>query len=154
MSKLTPLPEAYDGWLQALKAKIRQAQLSARLAVNHELISLYWRIGHDILERQRRQGWGAKVIDRLAADLRAAFPEIRGFSARNLKYRRAFTEAWPEESIVQQLAAQIPWFHNCTLLDKVSEPAARLVRAPDHRTWLEPPCPGSSDRKPALPSPG
>jgi predicted nuclease of restriction endonuclease-like (RecB) superfamily len=71
------------------------------------------------------QGWGAKVIDRLAADLRSAFPEMRGFSARNLKYMRAFAEAWPEESIVQQLAAQIPWFHNCTLLNKVSEPSAR-----------------------------
>jgi len=79
---------------------------------------LYWGIGRDILARQKEQGWGAKIIDRLAADLRQEFPEVTGFSPRNLKYMRALAEAWPDEPIVQQLAAQIPWFHNCAILDK------------------------------------
>jgi len=86
---------------------------------------LYWGIGRDILARQKEQGWGAKIIDRLAADLRQEFPEVTGFSPRNLKYMRALAEAWPDEPIVQQLAAQIPWFHNCTILDKVKNPTER-----------------------------
>jgi hypothetical protein len=68
------------------------------------------------IRHQKEKGWGAKVIDRLAVDLRLAFPEMQGFSSRNLKYMRAFSEAYPEEEFVQQVAAQIPWFHNCLLL--------------------------------------
>jgi predicted nuclease of restriction endonuclease-like (RecB) superfamily len=83
-------------------------------------------IGQDILERQRQSGWGSKVIDRLAADLRSAFPEMSGFSPRNLKYMRAFAEAWPDEDFVQQVAAQLPWFHNCTILDKLKSLAERI----------------------------
>jgi predicted nuclease of restriction endonuclease-like (RecB) superfamily len=78
-----------------------------------------------ILGRQNRAGWGARVIDRLAHDLREAFPDMKGVSPRNLKYMRAFAFAWPDRAIVQQLAAQIPWFHNCVLLDRVSDPAER-----------------------------
>ena len=89
------------------------------------MVRLYWDIGRSILERQGQEGWGAKVIDRLAADLRKAFPDMRGLSPRNLKYMRAFAAAWPDQSIVQQLAAQIPWFHNCILLDRVTEPSQR-----------------------------
>lgn len=95
-------------------------------AVNCELVLLYWSIGRDILVRQKEQGWGAKVIEQLAHDLRAEFPEMHGFSARNLKYMRALAEAWPEEPIVQQAAAQIPWFHNCVLLDKIKVEEERL----------------------------
>ncbi|MBA3438909.1 MAG: DUF1016 domain-containing protein, partial [Pyrinomonadaceae bacterium] len=117
----------YDEFLRDLKERIRHAQLRAASAVNRELVVLYWQMGRDILERQCEQGWGAKVIDRLAADLRRAFPEMRGFSPRNLKYMRAFAEAWPDEQFVQQVAAQIPWFHNCILPDK-------LARLPE-REW-------------------
>jgi hypothetical protein len=74
-------------------------------------------LGRDILRHQKEKGWGAKVIDRLAVDLRHAFPEVQGFSSRNLKYMRAFSEAYPDEQFVQQVAAQIAWFHNCLLLD-------------------------------------
>jgi predicted nuclease of restriction endonuclease-like (RecB) superfamily len=87
--------------------------------VNRELVLLYWQIGRDILTRQSVQGWGAKVIERLAQDLRVAFPDMKGFSPRNLKYMRAFAQAWPEAEFVQQAAAQLPWFHLCTLLDKL-----------------------------------
>ena len=82
-------------------------------------------LGRDILARQHEQGWGAKVIDRLAVDLRRAFPEMSGFSPRNLKYMRSFASAWPDEPIVQQLVAQIPWGHNVRLLDRVNDPAER-----------------------------
>lgn len=86
---------------------------------------LYWSIGRDILVRQQQQGWGAKVIERLAKDLRRAFPEMKGFSRTNLLYMRAFAQAYPEEQFVQQVAGQIPWFHNCKLLDQVKDPQER-----------------------------
>jgi predicted nuclease of restriction endonuclease-like (RecB) superfamily len=119
------LPQGYDALLSQLKERIRAAQVSAFLQVNRELVVLYWRIGRDILARQKQAGWGAKVIDRLAADLRKEFPGMTGFSSRNLKYMRAFSDAWPDEAIMQQLAAQIPWFHNCVLLDRVKNRAER-----------------------------
>ena len=93
--------------------------------MNRELVLLYWQIGHDILIRQTQQGWGAKVIDRLAHDLRVAFPAMKGFSPRNLKYMRAFAEAWPDTDFVQQAAAQLPWGHNLVLLDKLPGPETR-----------------------------
>ena len=116
---LTPPPEGYADWLADLKSRIHSAQQRATLAVNRELVLLYWQIGRDILTRQSVQGWGAKVIERLAQDLRVAFPDMKGFSPRNLKYMRAFAQAWPEAEFVQQAAAQLPWFHLCTLLDKL-----------------------------------
>ena len=119
MSDLIHLPADYAQLLESLKDRIRAAQLRAGLAVNRELILLYWQIGREILDRQSRQKWGAKIIDRLSIDLKRSFPEMQGFSPRNLKYMRSFAEAWPTEQIVQQAAAQIPWFHNCVLLDKV-----------------------------------
>ena len=102
-------PQGYADWLSDLKSRIFNAQQRAVWAVNHELMLLYWQIGHDILVRQSELGWGAKVIDRLAHDLRTAFPEMKGFSPRNLKYMRAFAEAWPDVTIVQQAVAQLPW---------------------------------------------
>jgi predicted nuclease of restriction endonuclease-like (RecB) superfamily len=121
----TGLPKGYDSFLTELKDRIRHAQLRAVLSVSRELVLLYWSIGRDILARQKDQGWGAKVIDRLAGDLRKAFPEMTGFSPRNLKYMRAFAEAWADEQFVQQAAAQIPWFHNCVLLDHVKNSQER-----------------------------
>lgn len=119
------VPSGYEALLDDLKERIRRAQIRAALAVNRELVLLYWQIGRDILQRQEQEGWGAKVIDRLARDLRAAFPEMKGFSPRNLKYMRAFAAAYRDQSIVQQSAAQMPWFHTCLLLDKVKDPAER-----------------------------
>jgi len=126
MSMETSPSSAYKALLADLKRRIQEAQVRAGLAVNRELVLLYWSIGREILIRQEREGWGAKVIDSLARDLHQSFPEMKGLSPRNLKYMRALAEAWPEESIVQQAAAQIPWFHNCTLLDKVKDPLERL----------------------------
>lgn len=118
--------EHYQELLEGLKQRIRQAQVKAALAVNRELILLYWQLGKEILMRQDQQGWGSKVIDRLSADLKREFPDVKGFSPRNLKYMRAFAEAYPDVAIVQQAAAQIPWTHNCVLLDKVKDLQERL----------------------------
>jgi len=118
-------PQGYREFLHGLKLRIQQAQLKATLAVNRELILLYWQIGRDILERQERAGWGARIVERLAQDLHREFPDVRGFSPRNFKYMRAFAEAWPDEAIVQQLVAQLPWGHNVRLLDKIQDPAER-----------------------------
>jgi len=120
------LPPGYAEFLADLKERIRRARIKAALSANRELILLYWEIGRMILEWQKKEGWGSKVIDRLAQDLRREFPDIKGFSARNLKYMRAFAEAYPDKKFVQQVAAQIPWFHHCTLLDKVKDPAERI----------------------------
>lgn len=111
----------YGELLEELKSRIRTAQIRATVAVNRELVLLYWRIGREILERQAEMGWGAKVIDRLSADLRRAFPDASGYSSRNLKYMRTFAEAYPDEAFVQGVLAQITWYHNLTLLDKVKE---------------------------------
>jgi len=115
----------YEAFLSDLKARIGSAQINAALSVNRELILLYWQIGRDILIHQQQQGWGAKVIDRLAADLHRAFPEMQGFSPHNLKYMQAFAEAYPDGQFVQQVAAQIPWGHNVRILDYVKDPAQR-----------------------------
>lgn len=133
---LAPMPLGYAEWLAELKGQIHHAQQRAALAVNRELVPLYWRIGRDILARQSEQGWGAKVIDRLAHDLRTAFPDMKGFSPRNLKYMRAFAQAWPEVEFVQQAAAQLPWFHLCTLIDKLKTRQERdwyLAQAIEHQ---------------------
>jgi predicted nuclease of restriction endonuclease-like (RecB) superfamily len=119
----------YLAVLEALKERLRTAQLRAAVAVNRELVLLYWSIGREILTRQAELGWGAKVIDQISKDLRRAFPEMKGLSPRNLKYMRAFAEAWPEEPIVQQLVAQIPWGHIVRILDKATDPQERLFYA-------------------------
>lgn len=130
-------PESYPALLAELKQRIQSARLRAALSVNRELILLYWSIGRDILARQRAEGWGTKVIDRLAVDLRRAFREMTGISARNLKYMRAFAEAWPSEEFVQQVAAQLPWGHNTHLLDALKAPAERewYARQAIHYGW-------------------
>ncbi len=104
----TSLPADYAPLLAEIKARVQGARVKASLAANKELLALYWDIGNLILSRQKKEGWGAKVIDRLSADLQREFPGQQGFSPRNLKYMRAFAEAWPEPSSVQQAAAQSP----------------------------------------------
>jgi predicted nuclease of restriction endonuclease-like (RecB) superfamily len=115
----------YAAFLGDLKQRIKEAQVRAALSVNRDLVLLYWQIGCGIIERQRAEGWGSKVIDQLSRDLRREFPTMKGFSPRNLKYMRAFAESYGNEDFVQQVAAQIPWFHNCVLLDKVPDVTER-----------------------------
>ncbi len=123
---LARLPADYAEFLAEVKARIAAARARAALAVNSELIKLYWEIGREILDRERREGWGAKTIERLAADLRRDFPEMQGFSRSNLHYMRRLAAAWPEDEIVPQAVGQLPWGHIRCLLDKLDEPAARI----------------------------
>lgn len=124
-AQLIKAPAGYAELLEDLKARIRSAQTRAGLAVNRELVLLYWETGRQILFRQDKEGWGAKVIERLARDLSAEFPDIRGFSSRNLKYMRAFAETYQDKQFVQQVVAQIPWGHNVRILDHVKESTQR-----------------------------
>ncbi len=75
---------------------------------------------------QEKEGWGTKVVDRLSRDLRRAFPDMTGLSARNLIYMRQFAASWPDRSIAQRTAAQLLWRINQALLDKVEDPDLRL----------------------------
>lgn len=127
------LPSGYAEFLDDLKGRVRSAQVKAAVAVNTELIQLYWDIGRAIVERQRRDGWGKAVVDRLAGDLQAAFPGQAGFSPRNVWRMRALFVAYgtgpadpPAEPVLPQPVAEIPWGHNCTILERVKDPAARL----------------------------
>ncbi|MBC8414376.1 MAG: hypothetical protein ISR96_03830 [Nitrospira sp.] len=115
------LPEDYAGFLAQVKKRIHTERLKTVLSANAAQILLYWDTGRDILVKQEEAGWGARVVDRLSADLKEAFPEMNGFSARNLKYMRKFAEAWPDREIVQRTVAQIPWRSNLTLLEKLKE---------------------------------
>lgn len=141
MSQATTLPAGYAEWIADVKRRIRAAQQRAALAVNQEMLQLYWQIGRDILDRQAVAGWGTGVLSRIEADLRAEFPEMRGFSRSNLKYMRAFAEAWPDPSAIgQRFVGQLPWGQNITLLTKLKAPEERLfyaARAVEHG-WSRP----------------
>ena len=117
----------YDELLGVLKERIQRSQVLAATALNREIISLYWSIGQEILTRQASEGWGTKVIDRLAKDLKREFPAIKGFSTRNLKYMRAFADAYPSLDFVQQVLHNLPWGHMIKLLDG--------VKIKDERLW-------------------
>jgi predicted nuclease of restriction endonuclease-like (RecB) superfamily len=121
------LPDKYQAFLRQLKNRIQSAQIRAATSVNKELVLLYWSIGKDILARQKSEGWETKVIERLATDLTNSFPEMTGFGARNLKYMRAFAEAYPNRQFVQQAVAQLPWGHSIRILE--------LVKSPKEREW-------------------
>jgi predicted nuclease of restriction endonuclease-like (RecB) superfamily len=125
----------YFAILEGLKEKIRNAKQKIVLTVNTELLNIYWEIGYAILKQQKEEGWGTKVVDRLIADLKIEFPDMKGLSSRNVLYMRAFAEAWPTfvqqpaaklqssdnhiDIIVQQVAAQLPWGHHQVIIDKL-----------------------------------
>lgn len=117
---------SYVDLLNELKEEIRAAQLKASLAVNSELVFLYWEIGKKLSARMANEGWGAKVIDRLAHDLGVDFPGVSGFSPRNLRYMRKFAESYDDPSILQALLAKIPWWHNILLLEKLETHEERV----------------------------
>jgi predicted nuclease of restriction endonuclease-like (RecB) superfamily len=139
MANALESPAGYAELLQELKTRIHAAQVRAAQAVSHELVLLYWSIGREILARQEAEGWGGKIIDRLAHDLQNAFPGVEGYSARSLKYMRALAAAWPEEAIVQQLIAQLPWGHNIRVLDRIKDRPTRewYLRAALEYGWSQ-----------------
>ena len=120
------IPEGYGSFLDSLKERVRSAQAQVRRSVNTQLIGLYWSIGHEILLRQEKDGWGSGVIGRLAADLRAEFPDMTGLSRSNLQYMRSFADAWPVfDANVPQAVGHLPWGHIRTILDKKLDHEAR-----------------------------
>lgn len=137
MEEQSPSTQSYAALLKTIKERIQTAQVRAAVAVNQELVLLYWGIGNEILARQRAEGWGTRVIERLAKDLSSEFPQMKGLSRTNLLYMRAFSEAWPEAAIVQQVVGQIPWGHNVRLLDLVKDREQRLwyARAAIEHGW-------------------
>ena len=123
---LVKMPVDYPVFFAAIKERIARERIKAVMAANAAMVLMYWDIGAKILEKQNVEGWGAKIVDRLSHDLKAAFPEMNGFSPRNLKYMRKFAECWPDRSIVQEALAQITWYHNLALLEKLPTPETRL----------------------------
>ncbi len=113
------VPVGYAELLEQLKARVRSAQVRAARAANSEVLALYWSVGQDILDRQDHLGWGGKVIGRLATDLRAAFPDQRGWSSSNLQYMRGFAAGWPDLEISPQAVGKLPWGHVRALLDRL-----------------------------------
>lgn len=120
------MPDKYKAYIESLKEQIKKERLKAVLSANKSMILMYWNIGKSILKQQEHEGWGSKVIDRMSHDLKEEFPDMSGFSPRNLKYMRKFAQAWSDVEIVQRTVAQIPWRSNITLLDKIKEPELRL----------------------------
>lgn len=116
------LSKEYNSLLNELKTKIRSARLRAALAVNQEVIKLYWDIGKEIIERKN---WGNKFIERLSADLQNAFPETSGFSVRTLQKMRQFSAHYPKFEIVPQVMSQLPWGHISCLIHKVKDEKVR-----------------------------
>lgn len=118
------LPAWYPALLDSVAGRITGGRLRATSAVNRKLITTYWAIGRDILGRQEQEGYGTRVIDRLAADIKQRFPEAKGFSPRNLKYMRKFADAWPDPKLVQRSVAQLPRRHLIALLEKLHSPTS------------------------------
>ncbi|MBD9177904.1 MAG: DUF1016 domain-containing protein [Odoribacter splanchnicus] len=147
------LPEDYNNWRKEIISLIEQSKLKAILSVNAELLALYWRIGNDILTKQKEQGWGAKVITQLSQDLSECFPDDRGYSERNLRNMKKFASEYPtfpiwqvplaklellpirkaalaelpcdENGFVQVPLVQISWYHHISLITKVPTDAER-----------------------------
>ena len=119
----------YDEWIRSIKERVRRARFKAVMSANVEQILLYWDIGHEILEKQDAEGWGSKIVTRMSEDLRTSFPDMKGWSPRNLKYMRAFADTWGRQEIVQAPLAQLPWYHHLTLLEHLKSRGDRIAYA-------------------------
>lgn len=111
----------YVHFLNDIKRDIQSSRIRAHLAVNKELILLYWRIGHSIIQKQKELGWGSKVVEQLSQDLRHAFPGMKGLSKQNLWYMRQFATAYSQDEIVQQLVGELPWGHHIEIFSHVKD---------------------------------
>ncbi len=135
---------SYEEFLEGIKGRIRSAQARAARAISAELIAVYWQIGREIVCRQAEEGnrrgrGGPKVIQRLSADLRAAFPGARGYSVGSLRYMRAFAAAWPEPEMLQSGVGALPWGHIVLLLDRLSDRSTRDWYAASAGSWVASP---------------
>ena len=112
MSKLT-LKQDYIIWLKEIKSKIKNSQIKAALSANRELISLYWYLGNEIIEKQKNSNWGSNFIDQFSKDLKKDFPDVGGFSPKNLRYCRAFYNFYTKDSNWQQIVAILKKNESC-----------------------------------------
>lgn len=125
-SNLSEMSDSYLDFIEEIKKEIKNQRLNVVLNANSSMICLYWNIGKAVLQKQKEEGWGAKVIDRMAKDIKEAFPDMSGFSPRNIKYMRKFAECWPDFEIVQRIVARIPWRSNISLMDKLADEESRI----------------------------
>lgn len=109
----------YKLFIQEIKSRVKHAQVKAAVSVNTELMHLYWDMGKDIIEKQKLTTWGDGFLDQLSKDLQKEFPDMKGFSLRNLKYIRQWVQFWEVSTIGQQAVAQIPWGHNLLIMTKL-----------------------------------
>ena len=123
---LSEMGDSYLQFIEEIKKEILKQRVSVVMNANTSMICLYWNIGRAILEKQQKEGWGTKVIDRMSKDLKRAFPEMSGFSPRNINYMRKFAQCWVDYEIVQRVVAQIPWRTNITLMDKLKTQEERI----------------------------
>lgn len=123
---ISEMSESYLDMRDSVVKHIKESRLHLVLQANSGMIMLYWNIGNEILQRQKAEGWGAKVIDRLSRDLSEEFPEMKGFSPRNLGSMKKFASCWTNQEILQQVVAKIPWRSNIVLLDKLPDQESRL----------------------------
>ncbi|WP_261597398.1 DUF1016 N-terminal domain-containing protein [Methanoculleus formosensis] len=122
---VSKLPEDYGSLLVEVKERIRAGQYQALRAVNKELIGLYWDIGRMIAQRQKNEGWGKSVVERLAGDLQQEFPGIKGFSIQNLWYMRQFYLEYHGSEKLQPLVGEISWSHNLVIMSRCKDPLER-----------------------------
>lgn len=134
-----PASHPAPAMLEDIKSRIQAAQIKAALSVNRELIELYWDIGGSIVKRQRKEGWGKSIVEKLSRDIKKEFPDITGFSVQNIWYMRAFHRAWAggisnlqqpigelDGKNLPQAVGDLPWGHNLQLLSKLKDPYRRL----------------------------
>lgn len=120
----------YQQWLADLKQGFRQRQIKAAVAVNRELLEFYWQLGESIVERQQHSQWGDGFLTQLSADLMSEFPDVKGFSKRNLEEIRHWYRFWSADSAIAQQAVaqlvQVPWGHNLLIITKSQSPQEAL----------------------------
>lgn len=127
MNKIPKIDNTYAAWLKEIKDKVRLVQIKAAVQVNVEMLNFYWELGSEIVEKQTATSWGDGFLTQLSKDLAAEFPEMRGFSKRNLELMRKWYLFWrDDESIAKQLATQIPWWHNLVIVTKIKDHASIL----------------------------
>ena len=145
-SEITGQKSEYGQWLRELKTRFRQVQLKAAVAVNTAMLQFYWELGADMVVKQKQFAWGSGFLAQLSADLMREFPDVKGFSVRNLKYIRQWHAFWLPTAIGQQTVAQlaqqpvsqilsIPWGHNLAILAKCKQLDEALYYAQATQTY-------------------
>lgn len=119
------LDQNYKHFLSGIKERLQTAQIRAAMAANSELIQFYWELGVDLIEKQRSHQWGSGFLGQFSHDMRQAFPEMQGFSVRNLQRIKQFAQLYPDLLITPQAVAQLPWGHVSLLIHAVKDKLTR-----------------------------